>query len=234
MGGGIHQPGDVIDDHQAQGNSPQHQGPAASTGDAADPEQKHAEWELEEEEVLIQPSVIRVTGQIAGEARYGCQRIDRMEHPTHVAPPESAMAVVVISIRIGKFVVMPVQSHPVNGTVLAAQRSAGGEKVLKPEGQTEGAVAEQAVIADGDAKTGCDPVENEHARDRWPAPEARKKGHNRKGVDHDHESNREHVLVIFSFALSLALARSLKKACLSLRQVRKYRSAWWRRSPDRA
>ena len=124
------------------------------------------------------------------------------------------MAVVVIRIRIRKLVVMSVQPHPVNRAVLAAQGSTGGEEMLKPEGESEGAMTQQSVIADGDPETGRDPVENEQAGDRGPAPETRKKGHNRKDVDHDHESNRDGVLVAFRFAPGFALARATKKTCL--------------------
>jgi hypothetical protein len=38
--GGVHQPAGVIDEHQAQGDAPQHQGSAAGTRGGADPEQQ--------------------------------------------------------------------------------------------------------------------------------------------------------------------------------------------------
>ena len=44
------------------------------------------------------------------------------------------MAVVMICIRIGKLVVMPVQPHPIDRTVLAAQSAAGCEKSFQPLG----------------------------------------------------------------------------------------------------
>ena len=55
---------------------------------------------------------------------------------------------------------------------------------------------EQAVIAKGDAEAGRDPIQNQQARHSRPAPEAWQQGHNREGVDHDHESNRDGMLVI--------------------------------------
>ncbi|EAU75180.1 50S ribosomal protein L9 [Synechococcus sp. RS9916] len=57
-----------------------------------------------------------------------------------MAPPEAAMAVVVISIRIGKLVVVAMQAHPVDGAVLAAEGAAGGEEALQPGGNPEGTV----------------------------------------------------------------------------------------------
>ena len=134
MGGGVHKPGDVIDDHQAQGNAPQHQGPTSSTCGRADPEQQQTKGELEPEEMGIQPAVIGITHEITGEARHCRHGFDRVEHPTHVTPPEPAMAVVMICIRIGKLMVMPMQPHPVDRTVLAAQGPAGCEKALQPQG----------------------------------------------------------------------------------------------------
>ena len=234
MGGGVHKPGDVIDDHQAQGNAPQHQGPAAGPCGGADPEQQQTKGELEPEEVGIQPAVIGIADEIAGEARDRRHGFDRVEHPTHVAPPKSAMAVVMIRIRIGKLVVMPMQSHPVDGAVLAAQGAAGCKKAFQPQGEAEGSVREQAVIANRDAEAGCDPIQNEQAGDSRPAPEARQEGHNREGVDHDHESNRDGMLVIFKVGGRLAFAGTMKKPCLSLCPVRSCRPAGRRRSSDRA
>ena len=132
MGGGVHKPSDVIDDHEAQGNPPQHQGPTAGACSGADPEQQQAKGELQPEKVSIQPAVIGISHEIACETRHCGHGLDRVEHPTHVAPPEAAMAVVMIRIRIRKLVVMPVQSHPVDRAVLAAQGAAGCEKAFQP------------------------------------------------------------------------------------------------------
>jgi hypothetical protein len=44
------------------------------------------------------------------------------------------MTVVMIRIGVRKLVVMTVQPHPVDGTVLAAQGPAGSEKVFQPNG----------------------------------------------------------------------------------------------------
>jgi hypothetical protein len=44
------------------------------------------------------------------------------------------MTVVMICIRIGKLVVMPVQPYPIDGAVLAAQGPAGGKKPFQPSG----------------------------------------------------------------------------------------------------
>ena len=74
---------------------------------------------------------------------------------------------------------------------------------------------QQAVIAEGDAEAGGDPVQNQQAGHSRPAPEARQKGHGREGVDHDHESNRDGMLVIFRASCRLALAWTMKKACRS-------------------
>ena len=65
---------------------------------------------------------------------------------------------------------------------------------------------QQAVIAEGDAQAGCNPIQNQQAGHSRPAPEARQKGHNREGVDHDHESNRDGMLVIFRAGRRLTLA----------------------------
>ena len=74
---------------------------------------------------------------------------------------------------------------------------------------------EQTVIAEGDAQAGRNPVQNQQAGHSGPAPEARQEGHNREGVDHDHESNRDGMLVIFRAICRLALTWTMKKACLS-------------------
>jgi hypothetical protein len=51
-----------------------------------------------------------------------------------MAPPEASMAVVVIRIRIGKFVMVAMESGPGNRSLLAAQGTAGGKKALQPLG----------------------------------------------------------------------------------------------------
>ena len=40
VGGRIDQPGAVVHEHQAQGDAPEHQGPASGPGGSADPEQQ--------------------------------------------------------------------------------------------------------------------------------------------------------------------------------------------------
>ena len=93
---------------------------------------------------------------------------------------------------------------------------------------------EQAVIANRDTEAGCDPIQNEQAGDSRPAPEARQECHDREGVNHDHESNRDGMLVSFKVGRRLAFAGSMEKSCLSCCQVRSCRPTGWRWSPDRA
>ncbi len=64
VGGRVHQPGHVIDEHQAQGDAPEHQGPAAGAGEAADQEQQASQGQLQQQEVVVQPAVVGVFGQI--------------------------------------------------------------------------------------------------------------------------------------------------------------------------
>ena len=51
-----------------------------------------------------------------------------------MAPPKASMAVVVIGIRIGKFVVVAMEAGPGDWSLLAAQGTAGGEKSFQPLG----------------------------------------------------------------------------------------------------
>ncbi len=213
VGGGIHQPGDVIDEHQAQGDAPEHQGPAPGTSDAADPEQQSRQGQLKRQEPVVQPAVVRVLGQVAGHARHGLHGRDWFEHPAHVAPPEASMAVVVISIRIGELVVMAVQSHPVDWAVLAAEGPAGGEEALQPLRQLEGAVRQQAVVADGDAEAGGDPIENQQAGNGLPAPEDGCQSQQAEGMNHDHESDRGPVLAALSGHVLFAFAGLVQQGC---------------------
>ena len=134
VGSGIHQPGDVIDEHQAERDAPEHQGPAAGTGEAADHEQQAGQGQLQQQEVVVQPAVVRVFDQIGREAGNRAHRWDLFEHPAHVAPPEAAVAVVMISIRIRELVVVAVQANPVDWAVLAAQGAAGSKEALQPLG----------------------------------------------------------------------------------------------------
>ena len=139
--------------------------------------------------MLVQPAVVGVFGEIRRETRHRRHRWDLLKHPAHVAPPEATVAVVMISIRIGKFVVVAVQANPVNGALLAAQGAACGKKSFEPLGQTEGAVAEQPVVSDGHTQTGGDPIENQQAGGGLPAPEHRQKRQHRKDVDRSHKAD---------------------------------------------
>ena len=142
------------------------------------------------------------------------------------------MAVVVIRIRIGKLVMVSMQTHLVDGAVLATQCPAGRKKTLKPGGQMEGAVCQQAVITNRDTQAGGDPVQNKQAGERWQAPEARKQGYSSKDMDHDHESNRDGMLVILPSGVGLAFARFMEEACLRECQVRCCRPAGRRQRSD--
>ena len=96
----------------------------------------------------------------------------------------------VIRIRIGELVVVAVQPHPVDRTVLAAEGAAGGEEALQPGGHLEGPVAEQAVVADRHAQAGGDPIEHQQAGHGRQAPKARQQRHQGQEVDHHHEADR--------------------------------------------
>ncbi len=187
VGGGIHQPGDVVHHHQAQGDPPQHQGPAAGAAHRAQPEEKQPEHHLKGEEPIVQPAVVGIAGQIPREPRHRLQRWNLLEHPEHVAPPEALVAVVMIGVRIGKLVVMAVQPHPVNRSVLAAQGAAGGEEPLQPEGHPESPVAEHAVVANRHPQAGRHPIEHQQRHHRLPAPELGQQGEHRQAMHHGHE-----------------------------------------------
>ena len=58
-------------------------------------------------------------------------------------------------------VVVTVQAHPVDRSVLAAEGPAGSEHTLDPPGRLETAMAEQPVITQSDAEAGGHVVENE-------------------------------------------------------------------------
>ena len=106
------------------------------------------------------------------------------------------MAVVVIRIRIGKFVVVAVQAHPVDRAVLAAEGTAGGEEPLQLAGHLESAVTEQSVIADGHPQAGGDPVENQQAGHGGQAPEARQQRNGGQHMDGDHEQQHRPVVLL--------------------------------------
>ena len=74
----------------------------------------------------------------------------------------------------GWTLVMAVQADPVNGAVLAAQGSAGGEEALQPLRKPQGPVGEHPVVANGDPEAGRDPIEDQQGCGGLPAPELRK------------------------------------------------------------
>ena len=197
VGGGVHKPGHVIHEHEAKGDAPEHHGPTADARAAANPKEEQAKGQLQQEEIVVEPAVVGITGEITAQARHCLHGWNRLKHPAHVAPPEAAMAVVVIRIRIRKLVVVAMQAHPVDRAVLAAQGPAGGEETFQPGGHLERAMREQAVIADGDPQAGGDPIEDQQGADGLGAPEPGHQCHDREGMDRDHESDRapSHALI---------------------------------------
>ena len=143
---------------------------------------------MQQQEVVVQPAVVGVFGQVTGQPGYRLHGGDVFEHPAHVGPPQPFEAGVVINIRIGKLVVMAVQAHPVEGPLLAADRATGGEKPLQPMGDPEGPMAQQPVIADGHAQAGGDPIEHQEGNDRLPAPELGQQGNHGESMDGGHEA----------------------------------------------
>ena len=178
----------MVNQHQAQGDAPKHQGPAAGSSHCSNPEQQSGQGQLQEQEVVVEPAVVGVLGQVAGQPGYGLHRRDVFEHPAHVRPPQPFETGVVIDIRIREFVVMAVQAHPINRALLAADRATGGEKAFEPMGDLEGPMAQEPVIADGHAQAGGDPIEHHEGSDGLPAPELGKECHHRKPMDGGHEA----------------------------------------------
>ena len=66
---------------------------------------------------------------------------------------------------------MAMQANPVDGSVLAAEGSTGGEEALQPVGNREGTVREQAGVADRYPEASRDPIQHQNGSDRLPAPE---------------------------------------------------------------
>ena len=112
----------------------------------------------------------------------------------------------VIGFRIGELVVVAVQAHPVDRAVLGAEGAAGGEEALQPVGHPEGAVAEQAVVADGDAQTGGDPVHHHQGTGGPGAPETGQQGHHRQEMERGHVGDRAPVVAFLGLGLRAALA----------------------------
>ena len=97
------------------------------------------------------------------------------------------MAVVVVGRIVGMEMVVAVQPHPIDRAVLAAEGAAGGDQRLQPAGHREGAMGQEAVVAERDPHTGGEPIEHQQRADRLPAPEAGQQRHQGEGVNHHHE-----------------------------------------------
>ena len=186
MGGRIHQPGELVDNRQAQGDAPKHQGPATDARGVADPVEENPQNQLQGEEPTVQPAVIGIDREIASKTGHGSEGRNPDEHPAHVGPPKAQVAVVVVDSSVGKLVVVPVQTDPVNRAVLAAQGSAGGQDTLQPMGHPKGAMAEKTVIAQGDPQASGDPVKDQQGDQGLPAPEPWQQGHQGQAMDRRH------------------------------------------------
>ena len=178
----------MVNQDQAQGDAPEHQGPAPGSSRRPNPEQQSGQGHLQQQEVVVQPAVVGVLGQVAGQPGYGLHRRDVFEHPAHVGPPQPFETGVVINIRIRELVVMAVQADPINRALLAADRATGGEKPLQPMGDPEGPMAQEPVIADGHAQAGGDPIQHHEGSDGLPAPELGQQGNHGKNMDGCHEA----------------------------------------------
>ena len=85
--------------------------------------------------------------------------------------------------------VMAVQPHPVDGPVLAAEGAADGQKTLQPPWYAERPMGQEAVIADGDAKTTRDPVEHREGDQGCCTAERRQQGQDGEDMEGGHEAD---------------------------------------------
>ena len=189
VGGRVHQPGDVIHDHQAQGDGPQHQPQATAMHPSplAIDIQTSAQGPLQQQEPAIQPAIKGIALQVAGEPRHVGQRWDLVQHPGTVGPPQAAGGVVVIVGLIGKAVVVAVQPHPLDRTALAGQGPHQHKEPLQPPGRHKAAMGQHAMQPQGDAEHG-DPVKNRQGHQGLPAPKTRQKGEYGTHVHDQHEA----------------------------------------------
>jgi len=92
-----------------------------------------------------------------------------------MAPPESAEAVVMVLVGIGEAMVMAMETHPLNGPLLAAEGTAEHQNIPQPAGHLEGPVGKKAVVTHGDPQATCDPVEHQEGEESGQVPEAGQK-----------------------------------------------------------
>ena len=150
-----------------------------------------------------------------------------------MTPPETAVAVVMISIRIGKLVVVAVEPHPVNRAMLAAEGATGCEETLQPLGQSKRSMRQQSVVTNRHAKAGGHPIQDREGRHRLPAPEQWQEGDDRQGVDRDHESDRSPAFRRIESDRGMAFVGHMQPFCLVSKGVCPLWPAWWRWRRDR-
>ena len=98
VGGRVHQPGHVINDHQAQRDCPEHQAQATPVhpGRLSVPVQAQGEGQLHQQEPTIQPAIEGIFLEIPCEPVHVLEGWDLMEHPPAVGPPQAPASIVVI------------------------------------------------------------------------------------------------------------------------------------------
>ena len=180
----------MINENKAQRNAPEHQGPAPHTKAATQKKQERRQWKLQQQKIVIQPAVVRHLLHVRGELADVMLGGDIPQHPSKMTPPEAQMTVVMVSGIVGMEVVVAVQTDPIDGTVLTAQGAAGGNEGFKPTRYRKGSVSEQAVVSEGHANTGGQPIKKQENNNRRATPEARHQRHHGQKMNHHHEQSR--------------------------------------------
>ena len=180
----------MIDKHQAEGNAPEHKGPTTSSARLTQPIESRRQGQLQQQKVAVQPAVVGNLLQVGGELAHILLGWHGVQHPGEVAPPEAEMTVVVVSWIVGVQMVMAMQAHPVDRTVLAAEGTAGSDNQLQPPGHLKSSVGQQTVITQGHPHTGGEPVQPQKDQQCCWAPEAWQQSDQRQGMDRHHEQQR--------------------------------------------
>ena len=90
-------------------------------------------------------------------------------NPAHMRPKKSRTSRMRVAVSFGKSVMNAVRRHPFRRVVLNRHRAENRQRVFKPFRCLKTSMRQQTVIAQANAQTDDDPIDEEHRREIRPA-----------------------------------------------------------------
>lgn len=191
VGGGVHEPGGVVDEYDAEDAGPEEPrgGFMPATDEVADEAESGENRELGRPPEVFDPADDGVAHEVFGEVARGMVGARGVNDPEDVGPGEAVVGGVRIAGLIGLGMVEAVRADPGGGSALPGEYPQERESILDGSVGLEAGMGEEAVIAEGDAPGAAGPAGGEEG-DEGPEREVEESG-DAEDVENNEEDDEE-------------------------------------------